>query len=513
MKGDILNTSGDNSNPKDCHVDPLDLVNKSPDRRQTSHIKGRRSIDIGAGETEDKITNREKLIIAREDHAHLREILTASREQLVSETETSHLLIDEHMKVLQQANSKLVIATIEATELAEKLELAKQEIEIAKNLAEKANHAKSEFLSSMSHELRTPLNAILGFAQLLESGSPEPTDSQTKKLNQITKAGWYLLELINQILELAVIESGKLSVSHENISLDEVIRECQIMIEPQSRDHNIQLHILPIDPTLIVVGDKTRLKQVLFNLLSNAIKYNKNLGSVIVMCSESTKGKIRISIKDSGLGLSEEKLNQLFQPFNRLGQEKGLNQGTGIGLMISKELVELMDGTIGVKSTVGIGTEFWVEFNSATPPKTFKLISKSLDSKSQEELITTKYVLLYVEDNLANQMLIEQIIEDHPNLSLLTACDGNMGVALARAHLPDLILLDINLLGISGFETLKILQNDQATANIPVIAISASAMPHDREKALEAGFRSYLSKPIKINEFVKELYKTLKHKT
>jgi signal transduction histidine kinase/ActR/RegA family two-component response regulator len=500
-----LIANDDESKPKDCNAEPLELAGSIADKRDTSHLKGRRSEDTVFAACEAKSIECKNNLCVREDYAKLREILLSSREQVVSEAESSRLLSDEHMSMLQQANSKLITATIEATELAEKLELAKAELEVAKNLAEKANLAKSDFLSSMSHELRTPLNAILGFAQLLESGSPEPTDAQTKKLNQITKAGWYLLELINQILELAVIESGKLTVSKENISLKDIIFECQIMIEPELQNRNIVLHIQPFDSTLIVNADKTRLKQVLFNLLSNAIKYNKNNGTIEISCSTNALGKVRIGIKDSGLGLPQEKLDQLFQPFNRLGQEKGLNQGTGIGLMISKELVELMGGNIGVTSLVGVGTEFWVELSSVSPLQTLAPDIILPVSRTHEQSTNTKQVLLYVEDNPANLTLVEQIILDYPDITMLTAIDGNMGIALARAHIPDVILLDINLPGISGFETLKILQNDQTTAHIPVLAISANALPHDVDKAMKAGFRSYLAKPIKIKEFMNTL--------
>lgn len=505
-----MSTSDNDKTPNASNVDLLELFNHIADRRQTSLITGRRSRDFVANECTEKNIICKDLLCSREDHAQLREILVTSREQVVAVTESSRALIDEQMSMLQHANSKLVIATIEATELAEKLELAKAELEIAKNLAEKANQAKSDFLSSMSHELRTPLNAILGFAQLLESGSPEPTDAQTKKLNQITKAGWYLLELINQILELAVIESGKLSVVQEEVSLKEIILECLVMIDPQAQARKIKINVLPFEQAFIVLADKTRLKQVLFNLLSNAIKYNVNHGTVEVECSASSAEKVRVSIKDSGLGLSAEKMKQLFQPFNRLGQEKGLNQGTGIGLMISKELVELMGGTIGVKSAVGLGTEFWVEFASTTPLQTLNIEKIALESKSRETTIPTKFVLLYVEDNPVNVMLIEQIIENIPNVSMLTASDGNMGLALARAHLPDVILLDINLPSMSGFEILKTLQDEPSTANIPVLAISAYAMSYDKDKAIKAGFHSYLTKPIKINEFTNELNMVLK---
>ncbi|MDD5321072.1 MAG: PAS domain-containing sensor histidine kinase [Methylococcales bacterium] len=235
------------------------------------------------------------------------------------------------------------------------------ELESAKSMAEEANLAKSQFLSRMSHELRSPLNAILGFAQLLEAGSPPPTAAQNERLQQIIKAGWYLLELINQILDLAVIESGKLSLSQEPILLTEVLNECQAMIESQAQQRDIKLTFLPIDNTWVVYADRTRVKQALINLLSNAIKYNCEHETVEVKCTVSTPKRIRISIKDHGAGLPPEKLAQLFQPFNRLGQETGAQEGTGIGLVVTKQLVELMGGAIGVESTVGVGCEFWIE--------------------------------------------------------------------------------------------------------------------------------------------------------
>ena len=243
------------------------------------------------------------------------------------------------------------------------------ELESARFLAEKANLAKSDFLSSMSHELRTPLNAILGFAQLLEAGSPPPTAAQIVRLHQIIKAGWYLLELINQILDLAVIESGKLSLSREPVSLIDVLRECQAMTEAQAQKRDIHMSFLPFDNTWFANADRTRVKQVLINLLSNAIKYNCEQGSVEVKSMLSSPERIRISIKDSGAGLPPEKLAQLFQPFNRLGQETGAEEGTGIGLVVTKRLVELMGGTIGVESTVGVGSEFWIELIRDVTPQ------------------------------------------------------------------------------------------------------------------------------------------------
>jgi signal transduction histidine kinase len=227
------------------------------------------------------------------------------------------------------------------------------DLHIAMAVADKANLAKSDFLSGMSHELRTPLSAILGFAQLIESGSPPPTPSQKRSTDQILKAGWYLLELINEILDLALIESGKLSLSLEPSSLAEVMRECHAMIEPQAQKRGISVAFPQIETRHFVKADRTRVKQVLINLLSNAIKYNNVGGTVVVDCVASTPGRIRICVKDTGEGLTPDQMTQLFQPFNRLGQEANGEEGTGIGLVVCKRLIELMGGVIGAESTVG----------------------------------------------------------------------------------------------------------------------------------------------------------------
>ncbi len=382
------------------------------------------------------------------------------------------------------------------------LQLKNIELEKARMEAEEANLAKSVFLSSMSHELRTPLNAILGFAQLLESGLPTPTDVQIVRLHQITKAGWYLLELINEILDLTVIESGKLSLSREPVSMTEVMRECQAMTESQAQKRGIHISFVPFDITWFANADRTRVKQVLINLLSNAIKYNRENGTVKVKCT-CTQERIRISIKDSGEGLPPEKLLQLFQPFNRLGQEYGSEEGTGIGLVVTKQLIELMGGTISVESTVGVGSEFCVELIRDNTPQL--AAGNTLPTERSKQKLGKLRTLLYVEDNPANLMLVEHIIESHPSIHMLSAHDGNSGVKLALDHIPNVILMDINLPGISGVEALKILRKNTLTEHIPVIALSANAMLRDIEKGLEAGFFRYLTKPIKINEFMNAL--------
>ena len=382
------------------------------------------------------------------------------------------------------------------------------ELKRARSAAEKANLAKSDFLSSMSHELRSPLNAILGFAQLMNSDSPPPTPSQTASIDQILHAGWYLLELINEILDLAQIESGKFALSSEPTSLSEVMSECRAMIEPLGQKRGINMTFPQFDLPCFVEADRTRLKQILINLLSNAIKYNQTNGTVVVETARigSSPERVRISVKDTGAGLPPDMLVQLFQPFNRLGQERSTEEGTGIGLVMSKRLVELMGGQIGVESTVGEGSVFWFELNSAVAPQlTGDIAEPASEPHAQAQHGALLRTLLYVEDNPANLKLIEQLIARRPDMRLLSATDGTRGIHLARTNQPEVILMDINLPGISGIEALKILREDPETAHIPVVALSANAMPRDIEKGLQAGFFRYLTKPIKVNEFMQTL--------
>ena len=384
------------------------------------------------------------------------------------------------------------------------------ELESAKAAAEKANLAKSEFLSSMSHELRTPLNAVLGFAQLMASDTPPPSSTQKLSIDQILQAGWYLLRLINEILDLAMIESGKVTISQEPMSLNEVLQDCQAMIGPQAQKRGIQMTFPRFDQLFYVHADRTRLKQVMINLLSNAIKYNRAGGAVTVQCVMSGEDRVRINVNDTGAGLTPEQLAQLFQPFNRLGQETSAEEGTGIGLVVTKQLIELMGGAIGVESTVGTGSVFWVELGASSAPA---LASSSGErgADEAEHASPSLRTLLYVEDNPANLALVEQLIARRNDLKLFTAIDGHLGIQLARAYQPDVILMDINLPGISGFGALKILHDDPATAHIPIVALSANAMTRDIEKGLKAGFFRYLTKPIKVNEFMDALDVALHH--
>ena len=376
----------------------------------------------------------------------------------------------------------------------------------ARHAADQANLAKSEFLSSMSHELRSPLNAILGFAQLMETDAELPTAQQAARISQILQAGWHLLNLINEVLDLAVIESGKISLSCEAVSLADVMSQCRSMMESQARKRGIHMTFPRFENPVFVRADMTRLKQIVINLLSNAIKYNREAGTVLVDCTVSSPERIRISVRDSGAGLSPDKVAQLFQPFNRLGQEAGGVAGTGIGLVVTKRLAELMEGTVGVESTPGTGSVFWCELTITAAPRILVAAREvTISSRPPGAAGAPERTVLYVEDNPANMELVEQLVGRCPDLRMMTAVNGTLGVELARATQPTVIIMDINLPGISGIEALRILRADPATAHIPVVALSANAMPRDITQGLEAGFFRYITKPIRVADFMDTL--------
>ena len=296
------------------------------------------------------------------------------------------------------------------------------------------------------------------------------------------------------------------------MALGEVLGVWQAMIEPQAQSSGIRMLFTMPDSTCHVCADRTRLKQVLINLLSNAIRYNRSGGSVEVTVGPASEGRIRISIRDTGDGLTPEMIAQLFQPFNRLGQEGGAEEGTGIGLVVCKRLVELMDGEIGVHSAIGEGSVFWIDLGLTDEPKhDERLIDAAMTKHARPRAEAQSSTLLYVEDNPANLMLVEKLLERRPDIRLLSSRNGIEGIATARASLPDVILMDINLPGISGIEAMKTLSVDPATAHIPVIALSANAMPNDIEKGLQAGFFRYLTKPIKVNQLMETLDLALSH--
>jgi signal transduction histidine kinase/ActR/RegA family two-component response regulator len=382
------------------------------------------------------------------------------------------------------------------------LELANSELELAIEEARNANQAKSAFLSSMSHELRTPLNAILGFAQILAADNLPTTPEQKKEFaGHILKSGRHLLTLINEILDLAKVEAGALTLSMEPVGLAEILAECRSMIEPLAAQRGIRV-LFPAAGDVRVQADRTRLKQVLINLLSNAVKYNREGGVVTVDCVAAGPERLRLSVQDTGMGLRPDQVAALFQPFNRLGQENGVQEGTGIGLVFTKRLVEMMKGAIGVTSSPGVGSVFWIELSTAgeaMPVKAAPALPETGAAAAMPGLEPS--LILYIEDNPANLRLVQEVVGFRADLRLLAAPDGHAGLALAHTHRPAMILMDLNLPGMSGFEVLAQLRRDPDTAHIPVLALTANAMPRDIERGLSAGFARYLTKPIDIEQF------------
>lgn len=391
---------------------------------------------------------------------------------------------------------------------------AEEALDIARREAEFANKAKSEFLSSMSHELRTPMNAILGYAQLLLQTTKEPLRGrQIKQVNQILVSGQHLLKIINDILDLSKIESGHVALDLTYVDTIDTVKECIDLINSLAERHGIEVKPLRMNGTDIVVkADRTRLKQAVLNLLSNAIKYNERGGSVQISIKSTDNEKVRISVEDTGTGIPLERQIDIFEPFSRLGAEQKGIEGTGIGLTITKQLIELMDGEIGFFSTFGQGSTFWLELPASSHlenQETEQFLSHDSLQHISDTLAPAIYTLLYIEDDPSNLHLMEEVIDNVANLNLLTATSAEDGLEIARSEHPDIIIMDINLPGMSGLDAMFFLQSHSETQNIPVIALSAAAMPYDIEKGEKVGFYNYLTKPFNIEEVLTNINEAL----
>lgn len=386
-----------------------------------------------------------------------------------------------------------------AHDLTERAKMEKA-LEEAKNEADRANHAKSEFLSRMSHELRTPLNAILGFGQLLERQNPTPR--QRNRIQHVINAGRHLLGLINEVLDISRIEAGRLQLSIEPVCVAEVIEETLDLMRPLANERHIKLTVdVDFDASIHVLADRQRFKQVLINLLTNGVKYTPMAGSVTVSCAPNGSEKLQIRVSDTGPGISPDKLVRLFTPFDRLGAEQSGIEGTGLGLALSQRLMQAMGGSIDVENASSQGSVFWVELPRTKSPLEQIRIPKSKDRAPRRKTSEQKRTILYIEDNLSNLTLIEQMLEERPEIEILSAVQGRVGLDLARKYSPDLVLLDLHLPDLPGWEVMSQLKADPSTAHIPVVVISADATARQVRRLLKGGALNYLTKPLDVAEF------------
>ncbi len=448
-----------------------DYLQKPCDRNELS-IRAKRSLEKCELKKKLKHQNKQLVTAKKELEKALEKSLTAEKE-------------------LQKSHEEL-----ETRVTARTAELSK-----AKAQAEKAGQAKSEFLTHMSHELRTPLNAVLGFAQLLELSSKDPlTETQKSRVHKILAGGEHLLTLINDILDLAKVESGQLSFSLENVNLGKIIGEVIFLLKPLALERNIEISSLLENEgqPVFVFADATRFKQLLLNLISNAIKYNNDNGKVTISIIENDRDTVIINIKDTGIGIADDQLDLVFEPFRRVQSVSDSIEGAGIGLAYSLNLVKKMNGKLSVESCLGQGSTFSVTIPKGENEDLNKVKEGEKNYTLEDKPSSNIFNILYIEDNPVNLQLIQSVFSEYSDIVLLSAHEALLGIEIARHQSPNLILMDINLPGMSGLEAFKKLQTWEETKNIPVIGVSANAMQEDIKSAISAGMHSYITKPINV---------------
>jgi PAS domain S-box-containing protein len=414
------------------------------------------------------------------------ELMTDRMRFRVRHPEGHAVVLEARRKIILDDELQVMAAVSVTTDVTEQASLERQLYQ--------ANRAKSEFLSRMSHDLRTPLNSILGFAQLLELD--ELTSAQYESLRHISRAGSHLLDLINEILDMARIDAGKLDLALEPVSLDEVVREVTVLMQPQAEQFDVAVDVATIRVPH-VLADRQRLRQAITNLVSNAIKYNRRGGLVRIHGDSTSGGRIRLTVTDTGPGIPSDRQGAVFAPFERLGAEQTTVEGTGVGLTLAKRTIEAMGGAIGFDSKVGLGSTFWIELDSVQAPVTVQDVTPD---KIEPTVQLPAGKILYIEDDPANLIFLERALERHPGVELIPATAGRVGLQLAIEHVPSLVLLDVHLPDMAGIDVLRRLRSNPTTSAVPVVALSADASAKQVRAMLEEGAVAYLYKPIDVGE-------------
>jgi PAS domain S-box-containing protein len=440
----------------------------------------------------------EKLELADHEAIRSRAVVQIAEEVMPTRHRGPRVFTTKKIPIFENGEPRYVMGI--SQDITER-RVAEEDARLSRLEAERANRAKSDFLSRMSHDLRTPMNAVLGFAQVLDLDGLPP--EQAESVRHILIGGRHLLDLINEVLDISRIEAGQLSLSPEPVSVAEVIQHVVDLIRPLAAARGITLSVnLGAFGGKHVRADRQRVRQILLNFLGNAVKYNRDHGTVVITATETKGPRIRIGVADSGPGIAEEKLALLFQPFERLGAELSSVEGTGLGLAVAKGLAEAMRGAVGVSSTVGRGSTFWVELPETDAPDVTAVTAEA-GARTEHAAGDTHGTILYIEDNSSNVRLLQRLLGRRSGVTLLTATRGEDGIAMAITERPDLVLLDLHLPDLSGEDVLHRLWADPRTRSLPVAVLSADALSAQRQRLLASGAVAYLTKPIDVQQLLR----------